>query len=518
MISFLQKIRKKLDMNWLSILLVLNLSFLSFIATFRGFFAFFDLLGKDLSRDWYVPLTLTFVVQAAILMSVWQIKGSPWHKKPLWMVIYAFCVIFSVGFGYAFWFDRMRADELSKELSSDTLLAVTSPITSYVDQFNRLGDEMADIAAYSLNKSEEEAAQGGTCHPGVPLGYGPMARYRATDAELFVALNKEVQKTINELESILKKSVPVDIANRPVSEQETALKAAIKHIRVTFDPEALRQRILSAVDQQIKKAKETITSIVNGSRKQVPLCAPDAQEKITFHNRLVNLQFQDLAQESEVVLLDATNKKTVLNYAFGSILYRVFSLVGLKFGSEAIAKRKYKSKIDDWIPLFLGLVVDLLIMLFSVRQNPQMRHASTILKQLDDNVVPELMGHLHDQFPNMTAQQIDEIMAKHKMIVSIPGWGNQAQFIVRENESTSDAIGVRNFMDSMIHSRLAKVKRNRKYRQLPKAFQTKITKGIHHSKMQREWLTDYYSVYRIDDRLLWEIMTVLRREIASTTT
>ena len=98
---------------------------------------------------------------------------------------YTFVAAISVTFGYAFWFERMRASDYATELVETQVEDVTIALHEVQARFAPIATKLNSLAAYSEVTADLEIANGGTCGDRSGPQTGPRARQRQLDARLF---------------------------------------------------------------------------------------------------------------------------------------------------------------------------------------------------------------------------------------------------------------------------------------------------------------------------------------------
>ena len=393
------KIYKKINMPFFSILLILLASSVSFNATYQGFLSFFSSIeGGNWITVWN-PFIITVIIQLSILLSVWNLKENSIFLKPLWLVIYILVVFVSVGFGYAFWFDIMRADDFSKEISSETTLRITQPVEQFLTKYEEIQDIFISIALESEALALKEKNEGATCHLNVPRGPGQMMQYRKEDSDIFKPLASKIQFKSSRIKNAAEKILKTNFNQSSVDEQKKRLSSFINRISGSYTPEQDKILYIDILRHRLKKANTIVSSkvIIKGSIQtiNVPLCLLDVQNKKNHIRSIKNLSFPEAPKLSDIVLIDTSNKRAVLNYAFSGLIVNITKMLRINkfFFNKKETDILYKFSLSNFIPLFLGLLIDILILLFTIRKsrfNKEIDGVTKAISILPDNIIVEL--------------------------------------------------------------------------------------------------------------------------------
>ncbi len=383
---------KRVNMPIISIVLILLLTIISFNATFQGFISLFEGIGRDKWTAFWTPLILTVIIQLSILLSVWSLKESPLFSKPVWLLIYVMVVMISVGFGYTFWFNQMRAEDFANEISENTLYRVADPVQIFLAGYSEIEGTFTQISEESERLASEEKNAGGTCHRNVPKGPGQMMKYRLNDSDKYKQLAKLIKRKRKRIEA--SKEILFDSFKKlSTDRQRKRLSEFVNSINAIYSPEKEKLLIVNALKESIERANTKVRSklVVNGktSYQEVPLCELDIPKKERFLRVLGNLTFPKAPNTDNIILIDTTNKRTVLNYAFAGIFINIAKTLGVinLFPIEEKTKILYKFSFKNFLPLVLGLIVDLLILLFTVRKSRFNPAISDLAKAI--NILPE---------------------------------------------------------------------------------------------------------------------------------
>jgi hypothetical protein len=527
-VSLKTKIERLLDMPLISIFLVLILSTLSFYATYQGFVAFFTISQSEQIQNNYtksnalnpvvgsqntqkesweqllIPIALTIVIQIAILLSVWKIKGGGLPNKFVWIFVYILCVFFSVSFAYAFWFEKLRAEDLGAELATDSKNVILTPLYNYRTNYANLQILLDRISYDSGKKYNIEVHFGKTCHPSIPKGDGPMAKYRRDDSAIFSRLSERLSQEILRLDADINHYKKIDLNLYVPSKQQEILTDFTLNVKGKYNYKQYKQTVLSSLKEQIKKAN----SILKNNMK---LCAPDVKIKKEFIQNVNGIKFIPEATTTDIVLINYKNKRDVLNYAFGGILNIIQSKLGFKTSSHN--NRLYKTTFRDIIPLILGLLVDIFIMLFTVRNNPVIADARATILGFGGRF-NELINFLNKDFDkeklDKTFKQIYQQSYPASAFFKLLFHGNKLDIYIPIYDYKNQNLDLYNLLEDLRHLKFAKrtIKDNIK-RQI-------VLTNTEEQKQKLPQNTKWF-VYTIDERILWELRRSLLNEKLITT-
>lgn len=190
-----------LDASALGIVTLLLLG-ASFFATWRGMGDFIK--GNDLAAGTasqglvlliVVTLTLAMYVALREMISPYYVRGwwSAIWKRVAAGLLYVILAMWSVGFGYGFWWSLLAGQEATEaELtrSIDSLREETSEVRAGLAA---AASVMSAAERLSDSKAEQERTRGGTCGVASPPGDGPLTRARLETQSQIASLSASVQ-------------------------------------------------------------------------------------------------------------------------------------------------------------------------------------------------------------------------------------------------------------------------------------------------------------------------------------
>lgn len=260
-------------------LVTLLLIIASFVATWRGMRDF--IIGNDLAAGAtsqglviLIVLTLTLAMYVALreVVSPYETPGWWSHiwKRLIALPLYALLALWSIGFGYGFWWSLIAGQSVTQAELETVLVTVREDTGDVRANLVAAASVMAAAEALSDEKAQEETLRGGTCGVNSPPGPGPLARARAETQSRIAALSGSMRAewlptVVAQLDDL---AVTVDqIASAPSEARRSAFESAYRKTRIgardiSADATA-RGRSLSA--QLRTKADQLAAPPVNGS-------------------------------------------------------------------------------------------------------------------------------------------------------------------------------------------------------------------------------------------------------------
>lgn len=159
----------------------------SFFATWRGMGDFLTSrdLGAGAASQGLVLLivaTLSLAMYVALreMIAPYYVRGwwSAIWKRVVAGVLYAVLALWSVGFGYGFWWSLVAGQDATETSLQQSVASVRAETSDVRARLAAAASVMAGAQALSDLKAEQEAARGGTCGVSSPAGAGPLARAR----------------------------------------------------------------------------------------------------------------------------------------------------------------------------------------------------------------------------------------------------------------------------------------------------------------------------------------------------
>lgn len=139
-----------------------------------------------------VTIALTFLMWIALREAIG--KGRTWLERLVTWPLYIFLVLWSVGFGYGFWWSLIAGEEATK-VGLSTLQEEARDATSAVAaRLDAVKVQIDSVAAWSEGQMAREEASGGSCGVASGAGRGPLFNARRTVRDGVATLKDNIQK------------------------------------------------------------------------------------------------------------------------------------------------------------------------------------------------------------------------------------------------------------------------------------------------------------------------------------
>ncbi len=175
----------------------------SLFMTWRGMRDF--IASRDFA-DGAVSQGLIFVIVATLSLAMYVALRemiAPYFVRGWWSaiwkrvvagILYSVLALWSVGFGYGFWWSLVAGQEATESALQQSVMSVRRETSDMRARLAAAGSVMASAEALSNNKAEDEAVRGGTCGVNSPAGPGPLARARRETQAQIAALSASVRQ------------------------------------------------------------------------------------------------------------------------------------------------------------------------------------------------------------------------------------------------------------------------------------------------------------------------------------
>ncbi|MEM8635710.1 MAG: hypothetical protein AAGF33_12100 [Pseudomonadota bacterium] len=174
----------------------------SFFATWRGMRDF--IIGNDLAGGLPSQALVVAIVLALTLAMYVTLREmiAPYHLNGIWPAIwkravafplYLLLAVWSVGFGYGFWWSIIAGQGVTDTELTRSVTALREQTSDIRSRILAAGSVMASAEALSDQKATNEAERGGTCGVASPPGDGPLARARGETQAQISAISATVQ-------------------------------------------------------------------------------------------------------------------------------------------------------------------------------------------------------------------------------------------------------------------------------------------------------------------------------------
>jgi len=402
---------------------VIMLSIISFISTYSGMQSLMTNIGDNgLGIFGFMPSEIinlisflfTFTVQIMIIYHAMHIKGAGWsifhlHRnlvmKSWHITVYITFMLLSVGFSYAFWFERIGADTYSKDIYREEVYKSLQRLDEFRNAYTNFSNITSNLASYSQQKSREERQVGGTCGGAAKVGAGPRMRLRAEDAIYFSAQKRYFDQQTREIDQLINKlnyelqfnmtKTEGSFTSQQIETMQLQLNQANLKANI-LRQSSIRTAFISWLGQRIETGKN---GIPNGNGKL--FTCPDRTIE-TMKNELLKVEFPALSEN--IKLFNPNDSKQSVFLAFKRISEFVTSIFErLWNGTE----NSIILKLAEIIPLVGGILIDFMIFIVAPPEGTSnilnrrksflssVNHAFSDKPLLNENVWRELKKNLN---------------------------------------------------------------------------------------------------------------------------
>jgi hypothetical protein len=151
-----------------------------------------DLSALELA---FTVATTLFVVTAMMVALHHLVAGETWWLKLISFLFYVFFAVWTVGFGYGFFWKELAGQEFTERQFQGVITALSGSISRTSAALETSERATVDVAALASSRAQTEAAEGRTCanHPASTPGEGPLMRSRFAFADRTRNLGEEVR-------------------------------------------------------------------------------------------------------------------------------------------------------------------------------------------------------------------------------------------------------------------------------------------------------------------------------------
>ena len=192
--------------------------------------------GFSVSHDSLVVaivIALTFLMWLALRESFGA--GRKWSERVITFPLYVFLALWSIGFGYGFWWSLIAGQEATRTgiagLQEDARDA-GSAITARLDAVRV---QLDSVVSWSDGQMAREETSGGSCGVASGAGRGPLYNARRSVRDSITTLRDGVNKSwlgpVQEDLKVMQQSAVADDANVDVAERQRRFEARASEIR-----------------------------------------------------------------------------------------------------------------------------------------------------------------------------------------------------------------------------------------------------------------------------------------------
>ncbi len=219
----------------------------SFLATWRGMQDFITGTAAETGAAstglvLLIVFTLTLAMYIALRESIspYYVRGwwSAIWKRVLAGILYAILALWSIGFGYGFWWSLIVGPTITQTELTEIVQSTRAQTIDVQARIAAAASTMRQAELLSDEKAAREAARGGTCGIASPPGDGPLARARdetqAQIANLSRAVRQEWLVPLTGRLEALEENLD-DRLNRPLNDddRQAAFEALDRKLRAT---------------------------------------------------------------------------------------------------------------------------------------------------------------------------------------------------------------------------------------------------------------------------------------------
>jgi hypothetical protein len=201
--------------------------------------------------------TTLFVVSAMVVALHAAIVDRRWVVKLLSVVFYLLFAVWSVGFGYGFFWKEFAGKEFTAGQFARVIDAISVSLDRTAGALATAEQSTRSAADLAMRRAESEAKDGRTCanHPSSTPGEGPLMRARFAFSQSAAALAKDVEdrwiaplsgrrtELLRRVEALRTRTLPPDANQLPKEEQ--ALLSKLTQARDL--PSAERRKLFTSV-------------------------------------------------------------------------------------------------------------------------------------------------------------------------------------------------------------------------------------------------------------------------------
>jgi hypothetical protein len=216
--------------------------------------------GQDLPGGLSVPNdVLVVVVVVALTFLMWLMlretfgasdRYRRWPQRLVTFVLYVFLAIWSIGFGYGFWWSLISGEEATRTGLAGLQEDARDASAVIAARLDAVKGQLDSVAAWSESQMTRESASGGSCGVSSPAGEGRLYNARRTVHESVKTLRDGMKRSwldpvAADVEELRK--LAAGLSGTTVEERQKAFEAKASEIRG-------RARNVAARSNQIGKS------------------------------------------------------------------------------------------------------------------------------------------------------------------------------------------------------------------------------------------------------------------------
>jgi hypothetical protein len=139
-----------------------------------------------------VTVALTFLMWIALRESIG--RERPWHHRAITAPLYLFLVLWSVGFGYGFWWSLIAGEEATRTGLSALQEDARDAGNAVSARLDAVKTQLESVVTWSDSQMAREESSGGSCGVASGAGRGPLYNSRRAVRDGVASLRDNVNK------------------------------------------------------------------------------------------------------------------------------------------------------------------------------------------------------------------------------------------------------------------------------------------------------------------------------------
>jgi hypothetical protein len=208
------------------------------------------LFGVAVTDEFFVAgivITLTFLMWLSLRESFGAQRR--WSDRLITFPLYVFLALWSVGFGYGFWWSLIAGEDATRSSMATLREDAQTAVSAFAARLEAVQSHLDSVNNWSTSQMTREESSGGTC--GIPSGAGRGSLYNARRSirDSVTALYDGITRSwLNPMQSELQtlRQGVTDIAGSTVEERRHSFEAEATEIRTKVRRIATRSKELGA--------------------------------------------------------------------------------------------------------------------------------------------------------------------------------------------------------------------------------------------------------------------------------
>ena len=377
--------------------LLLGLLMVSAFATWTGVHSFVRSENANEVNETieaFIAITVGLLTMAMWLALEFARQGRSLIPRIFAVAIYSLLMIWSVGFGFGFWWHLIAAPNANETALANSVSEIEDEITFTMNKLEDINLSVENAVTRSRDMAQLEIDEGNTCEGRFsPRDEGPLTRNRRRLAnELEILKNGPVKSWIDSVHEILSGPTPTGIGTTLDFEATGGLIRSVQATLDTFEQsdENERRKAFTSLYNHAKFASKEVEEISRLQSKNIASELEIYLEKVSQPADSVDYYCSDsvLAQNirNTIEELSEPIDLTIPNYSFtegeAAVAFAVTNLwakayLNLPFVTSQVSggAREFRSSetgistkfgMRDWISLMVAICVDVGIFYFAM--------------------------------------------------------------------------------------------------------------------------------------------------------